>query len=83
MEHVDDAHSSVQNALQAVASLELGSLNETEREHAGAAILHLRDLDEALAQRSAIDAEQLGMGVPGNRRELETGPHEHEVEADA
>jgi len=65
MEHVDDAHSAVQSALQAVASIELGSLRDAEREHALNAIRDLRDLDEALAVRSGHAAEQLGMGADG------------------
>jgi len=61
---VDDAHAIVRNALEGVDEggtpglheLRLADLNETEREHAVAALKRLQDLDEAFAQRSGFDS---------------------------
>ena len=59
---VDDAHAIVRNALEGVEEegtpglheLRLADLNETEREHAIAALKDLHQLDEALAERSEL-----------------------------
>lgn len=60
---VDDAHSKVRNALDGLKNIPIGSLNQTEREYAVDALQDIRDLDEALAQRSEQPAEPLGMTV--------------------
>jgi hypothetical protein len=60
---VDDAHAVVRNALEGVEEggtpglheMRLADLNETEREHAIAALRDLHQLDEALAERSGHD----------------------------
>ncbi len=67
MEDVDDAHASVRNALQSIASIEAGSFNQTERDHYYSALDDLQGLDSALAERSGFDALELAKDVNHGR----------------
>jgi len=63
---VDDAHASIRDALTALDDIPLTALNETEREHALAAVSDLYNADVAISERSTIEPHPKPKDVLGD-----------------